>query len=452
MGEALDTLHLIAEQQLHPRYYTESLIQQALSCQLLSDKDVSKIQSELLVILAEQCEKWNNGESSSVPTEIAQDIMTSILFVIGIKLKSFHSPEDAVKLLKAQELNSLFESGLQIVQRKTVAARHLQKQIMDNLLDTPNVYYRSTIADGINGFFKLYRPQFAAHEIHITADYPVLMGRPDSDGIEFIEQYLRCFDAENKFCVQFSSQDIHHLLCGLTPDYRSVPMNLFEYVILSASGLVLLKRAPQKLNLTKNDVESLYRLFLDKADEEIAGYLNKAVISLSDKKLLPKSTDRYLTVTLHKLVSAINNAVKTKTLDKVFLVPFYPKQEMKNTFDYGKRMDDRKYRKLVERILQTNNSEEKIALILQEIHSPADLLDILSDTELYEEELELLVNMLPLSVFVFLLAKYPNDDFLNRENELLLFQALWKRKQSLPSEEKQKVEQALEAIQKNDFD
>ena len=64
---------------------------------------------------------------------------------------------------------------------------------------------------------------------------------------------------------------------------------------------------------------------------------------------------------------------------------------------------------------------------------------------------ELLISMLPLSVFVFLLSQYPNDDFLDRESEQLLFQALSKRKQCLSSEEKQQVEQALGAIQKEDF-
>ena len=440
MGETLDTLHLLDAKQLHPRYYAGSLIQQAISCHLLSDIDVTKIQSDLLVILAEQCEKWSHGESSSVPTEKAQDMMTSILFIISIRLKAYQSPEQAVKMLKSEKLKLLFESGLQIVRRKIVIARHLQKQIVDNLFDTPNVYYRSTIADGINGFFKLYRSQFAAHEIHITADYPVLMGRPESDGIEFIEQYLRCIEAENEFCVQFCSQDIHHLLCGLTQDYQSVPMNIFEYVMLSVLGLVLLKRNPQKLNLSEKDVENLYYLFSDKADEEIAEYLEKAVILLSEYNLLPKSTNRYLAVTLNKFVSDISNAVKTKTLDKLFLVPVYSKQKIENSFNYGERMDDTKYQKLVEKILQANKSEEKVDLILQEIHSLADLLDILSDTELYKEDFELLINMLPLSVFVFLLSQYPNDDFLDRESEQLLFQALSKRKKCLSSEEKQQVE------------
>ena len=448
MGEALDTLHLIDAKQLHSRYYAGSLIQQAKSFHLLSDIDVSKIQSDLLVILAEQCDKWSHGESSSVPTEIAQDMMTSILFVISIKLKSYQSPEQAVEMLRSEQLKSLFESGLQIVSRKIAIAKHLQKRIADNVFETPNVYYRSTIVDGIKGFFKLYRPQFSAHEIHITADYPVFAGRPESDGIEFIEQYLRCIEAENEFCLQFCSQDIHHLLCGLTQEYRSVPMNLFEYVMLSASGLVLLNCNPQKLNLSKKDVENLYSLFFGKSDEDILRCLKKAVHMLNQQGLLPKSTKRYLSVTLQRFVSIISNAVKTGTLDKVFLVPVCPEQEMKISFDYGEQMDNRKYQKLVDKILQADSSDEKISLILNEVHSLADLLDILSDTELYDEEYELLINKLPLSVFVVLLSKYPDDNFLNRESEQLLFEALSKRKQCLSSEEKKQVEQALEAIQK----
>ena len=96
---------------------------------------------------------------------------------------------------------------------------------------------------------------------------------------------------------------------------------------------------------------------------------------------------------------------------------------------------------MAERILQSDSSEEKVALILNGIHSLADLLDILSDTELCEEDFCLLVNLLPFSVFVMLLSQYPNDDFLERESEQRLFSALQRRKQQLSVEEKQQIDQ-----------
>lgn len=100
MGEVLNFLHQIDEKQLDKRHYMESLIEQAFSCSFLSEADIARIQSELLGILAAQFDKWSHGESSSLPTEKAQEMMTSILFVISIKLKTYPFLEDAVCDLK----------------------------------------------------------------------------------------------------------------------------------------------------------------------------------------------------------------------------------------------------------------------------------------------------------------------------------------------------------------
>ena len=114
--------------------------------------------------------------------------MTSAAFVIGIQLKTYQAPESAVEALKTEPLKFLFGKGLKLVERKIAISRHRQKRITAHLLNTPNVYYRSTIIDGINDFFNLYRPEFSALDIHITADYPTYLGWPNFDGIEFTER------------------------------------------------------------------------------------------------------------------------------------------------------------------------------------------------------------------------------------------------------------------------
>lgn len=321
-----DLLHPIKAELLSQKYYVQSLIEQAQLFGLLSDRELSVMQGDLLLILAEQTDRWSRGESSSIPTEKAQDMMASILFVIGIQLKTYQTPEQAVEILKSKPLKALFEKGMELVRRKTAISRYLQKKILDNLFKTPNVYYRSTVADGINGFFKLYRPQFAAHEIHITADYPVFMGRPELEGIEFIEKYLRCIQAENAFCVCFAPQDIHRLLCGLTQDYCSVPLNIFEPVLLSALGLVIQGRSPKRLDLTENDISFLYRQFSRQSEKEVQDCLKKALIYLIKEIELPQTSIQYVSLCIPKLAAEILNAVELKTLDKVFLIPAYPEQ------------------------------------------------------------------------------------------------------------------------------
>lgn len=448
----LDVLHPILPEQLNSRYYFQSLMEQAHFCGLLSDEELSKIQTELLIILAEQTDKWSQGKSSSIPTEKAQELLTSAVFVIGVQLKTYQAPENAVEALKAEPLKPLFEKGLKLVQRKIAISRHRQKRIIAHLLNTPNVYYRATIADGINGFFKLYRPQFSAQEIHITADYPTYLGRPNFDGIEFIERYLRCIEAENEFCMHFAPQDIHHLLCGLTQDYRSIPMNLFEPVFLSALGLAILHRNPEQLDLSREDIVSLYRFFSGKSKQEIQLVLENAFCDLDKKMELPEISKRYICLCIPKFAETIQKSVVLKTMDKVFLAPAYPERETKITISYGERMDDTKYQKLVDRILQANNSKDRVNLILQEVHSLADLLDILSDAELYKEDFELLTNLLPAPVFAALLNQYPNDDFLERESEKLLYDALQSRKQHISPEEMRQIKKITAALKNGNID
>ena len=446
-----DIKHSISRELLNFQYYFQSLIEQAQFCGLLSDIKLSEIQTDLLMMLAEQTDKWSRGESSSVPIKKAQDIMDSIMFVIGLQLKSYQTPEQAIDVLKTEPLKSLFENGMKLVQQKMAISRHLQKHIMENILDTPNVYYRSTISDGINGFFKMYRPQFSAHEIHITADYPVYIGRPELNGIEFIEKYLCCIEAENSFCIRFAPQNIHHLLCGITQDYRSIPMNIFEPVLLSAFGAVILNRSPEQLELTKDDIRLLYNKFSEQSEKEIEDCLQKSLSLLERKMMLKKNIRRYIALCIPKLTITIQNAITMKIPDKVFIVPAFPEQEPEIRISYGEPMDNRKYQKLVEKILQADKSEEKASIILQEVDSLADLLDIVSDAELYEKDLELLINMLPMSAFVALLARYPDDDFLDRESDRLLSDALQKRKQRLSSDKKLQIERALDVIQKEEI-
>lgn len=449
--EILDTLNPIRKKLLNPKFYFQSLVEQARICGLLSDIQLTKIETELVIILTEQIDKWSEGESSSIPTEKAQEIMTSIMFIIGIFLKSCDTPEQAVNILKSKSLKTLFEEGQKLTKRKTAISHGLQKRIINNLFNTSNSFYRSTIVEGLNGFFKLYNPQFSAHEIHITVDYPIYIGRPELCGIEFIERYLRYIEAENGFCICFNEQDIHHLLCGLTQDYHNIPMNIFEPVLLSALGLTMLERNPKLLNINRGDISLLYQKFSKQSLNEIINILAQALCDLEREIILPKTAKQYISLCIPAFASSIMNSTKMKNLDKLFLVPSYPEYDTKIMFSYGIRMDDKNYQKLVEKIIQADSSEEKITHILNDIHSLADLLDILSDTELDSNDFKLLINMLPLSVFIGLLAQYPSDDFIDRESEQLLFLALQKRKKKLSTKEKHQVEQVINSIQREEI-
>ena len=201
----LDIRRPMAREALNLRYYLQSLLAEARRCALISDAEIASVQAGMQALLLRQATAWLRGKSSSVPAKAAQEILASAAFVIGLRLKACSTPEAALEALKCETPTALFDSGLELINRRLTHARLLQRRIEARLFETPNHFYRGTIVDGVNGFFKLYKPQFAAHEIHITADYPPCLGRPELDGVEFIEHYLRRIEAENAFLACFDA-------------------------------------------------------------------------------------------------------------------------------------------------------------------------------------------------------------------------------------------------------
>lgn len=315
----IKTIHLIDDNRLNQRHYFKSLIEQAYFCGILTPENIVRLQSELLSLFAEQTERFTNGKSSSILKEKAQELLSSAIFTIGLFLKSCDSTDKAAEALRAASVRHMFDEGLEIVRNKMVIAHRIQKKIAADLFKTPNVYYRSTIIDGINGFFKLYTPQFSAHEIHITADYPTLAPRPELDGIEFIEKYLRYIEAENLFCKMFDENDIDRLMRKVSPDYENCPINIFESVLLCSLGLIISGKYPKFLDLAENDVKKLTALFSEKEKNQISEILKNALCELLNAEKIPKKSAEYIYKCIPQLSAIIKNALKINALDKIFV-------------------------------------------------------------------------------------------------------------------------------------
>lgn len=314
----IERISRIDKSKLGGKTYFQDLINEGERCGVLSDEDCERIQYSCIAVLASLSEKYNNGDSSSIPAETAQELLDSILFTVGVKLKACPDLEAALEALKTAGIDPLFISGLKIIDRKILAAKAIHSRLKNELIETENVYYRSTIVDGINGFFKLYYPGFFAQKIHITADYPTLAKINDLDGIEFIETYLKYLYYENRFLSLFDGWRTERLLLSFAPGYAEMPVNLYEPVLSAAIGCVLCRRPPDKLSLTDDDIERLYDIFSDKT--RIKPILSSALTLLEGVISPTAGMTAYLDTSLGALTAAVENAVVTHTLDKVFIV------------------------------------------------------------------------------------------------------------------------------------
>ena len=445
----------IRQEALSTEQYFQSLLEQAYEVGMLTDFQLEKIQCDCLSLLAKQTERYNSGDSSSIKVEDAQHLLASIMFTMGVGLKTYQNPDEAVEVVLNESINDLYKKGLERIERLTKSTKTLHSLITSNFLQTKNVYYKSTIVDGIKGFFKVYYPEFAAQEIHITADYPAYNQKERFLGIEFIHKYLECIYYENLFCTKFSAEDIHYLLCGYDENYEQLLFNIYEQVLIAAIGCVLSGSAVHRLEMSPSSIKILSDLFSGKTRNELVNVLDKAVEQLNMQIELTQPLKRYISDSLFQIADEIEKAVELKTLNYMFIIPRYPDSNSKITFDFGDKMDDERYRKVLEEIMQCRYLTDKKAIIKSQIHSLADLEDVLLDAELNQEEiLSILRDMQPAEIAA-LLKKHPIPSALDpyelNESQIVLSQSLQRFLELLPERQQDKMRQVAALLDSTEF-
>ena len=195
---------------------------------------------ELLFVLAEQIGRYTAGNSSSVPTETAENILQSILYCITAYLQVV---PDAEIVLRHTPPRILFQEGQRFLSSEVEKARLIWVDVKKTRIPTDLYVYNATLDKGIKGFFSTYDLKFAAHENGALCgfpDYPLFCDDRDLGGILYMKRYLEQMKRENVWCAQFGKNKIRSILLvhGLKHhlDYRemvaNIPRLLTEYLHL----------------------------------------------------------------------------------------------------------------------------------------------------------------------------------------------------------------------------
>ena len=453
--ENIEIIHKMNSDTLRSDHYFQSLLEEALNKGIMTEAQLETVQLDSISLLAKQTRQYTSGESSSVRVETAQQLLASILYTIGVYLKTCSSPEEAIKEVTEDGLTILHHKGLVIIDKMIKSTKALHRSIIKNLIQTKNVFYSATIVEGIQGFFKLYSPDFSAQEIHITADYPIHHPKEPFLGIEFIRNYLECIYYENLFCSQFTPDTIHHLLCAYESDYSQLLINLYEPILLAAVGCILTDKEVLRLELDAPSIELLERIFTNKSRNEIQIILEKSVLGLCEMMEFREPLQQYLKDSIPQLAIAVENGILLHTLDRVFLCPVYPELQPRLSVSFGKKMENQRYRRLLKNLKFSHTWEDKKDMIKRELHSLADLADVLMDSELSELEIFDLLKELSLAELAALILKYPmpapEDRYEMREGELFLCDVLQKFFANLSEIQREKIRDTERMLRDNRF-
>ena len=317
----IEVISKIKRENLDERNYFKTLIEKAYNNEMLTNEDMVGLQMQILQLLDEKVYKYTGNDSTSIRKEVMEEISNSNSYTISIYLKTFRNSDEVIKVIKEKGLKIAYQEGRKKIDKMLNVIRVMYFKVKQNKLNILNATYNDTLIGGIQGFLKIYDPDFKAQDMKITADYPMyndLIGK--LDGVEFIKEYLNSIYLENVFCKKFSEEKINYLLYGYSHYYKELIINIFEIVLLEAIGCKLVKRDIQDLAISTDELNEIYAILKDKEKVEIKQEINKAYQEICEELLLDnEQLQKYIEKNFDYIVEMITNAVEQNTLDKVFI-------------------------------------------------------------------------------------------------------------------------------------
>lgn len=389
----------------------QSLLEQALQHGLLTDVELQHMQTQIIKLLTKQLKRFTHGDSCSVKSETAQSIMLSILYTIGIYLKSLSDPDLCLNCLRQNQINDLFQEGRNIIDLRISEAKTLLSVINHDGLTFINQAYSDTLENGIPAFFTAYDPEFAAHETPGSIDYPLSNDQMDSTGIVYIHHYLQQLYREDTFCLNFPGEDIQCLLRGYHDHSEDLLLNIFELVFAQSLGSVMAGKPAHQLNISQQDREYLQQKLANLPDQELDLRLQHALTQVSDDLTLDDSSlVQLLKESIIPFAARLKNALSNEKLEAVFITLKAQSEHSSLVFEDGPRLADDVFRDIAEEIRQCRYIEDKLTIIRREIRSAADLADILEASCLFEDEYDSVYHSLTALELALLIKSFPAPD------------------------------------------
>lgn len=240
----------------------------------LTPEEYCLMREKLWSLLSWQVTRYTMGESSSVRFELAQELLHSICYSLGI---SEDHPDERWKHFLHRDCIAEYQKAIKNLEAKTKFGRRLWQTVCTNLPPIENISLLDTLKN-LSIFWEKYDCIFFAHEIPCDIDYQLAIPVPDElQGIDFIIAYLKNLLCENQFLSEYPAEIIIPILKQYCPDYQELLVNLFEPAVNQALGCSILLKSDNHLVITAEDLSRLYITFENMQRTEILECLFQAV-------------------------------------------------------------------------------------------------------------------------------------------------------------------------------
>lgn len=376
-----------------------SLISVSEESASLTESEQRKDQAETAALLADEILRYTAGESCSVTEDTAARILGSIYYSIEARTATLDSPGALLRELRGHGVRGIYREGIKIVRACLEETKALFQKVSDGKLDVPLAPYNEMIDTAIPEFLRTYNVEFNAQSIDCCMDYPLAFDDNPATGIFFLNRYLKNLLTETEFCACFPRSDILRTLFGYQVKYEidvtDAPLNLFTLLFDQSVFAVLAGNETDGFTVTPEQALKLTETLAGLKDREIRERIADAVTQISAR--LPHESPElrpYLLRCQTQLTDRVLQANGYGNLLNLVLIKGEDPSAGQDVFTDGERLEDWKFTHLTELVGECESTEEKIRLILSNIRSSKDFVDLLEADCLYGDEFKRLYGAL----------------------------------------------------------
>ena len=404
-------IYKIQKSKLNQGKFFEDLLNNLVNNKIADENDIYNIQNEIIQLLCDKVYRFTKGESSSVREEVAQSLLESIYYILSEYFKSIGNLDNSIKIIKEKKLKVLYDEGKIIIDSKINEAKKLLEIIKKNKINVLNNAYNDTIDEGIDLFFREYDKDFGCCESPGDIDYPLNIQLIDIAGIDYILEYLKILNLENRFLEKFDCDMINELLNGYSENSNDLLINIFELVLANAIGNACIDKSVLDLNIENIHREYLKDIISTLSKDELEKYIvNKSTNIFNELNINDKDLKDYIKFSASKLTIDIYSKNSENNLETIFIT-LKPLDNNKLIYVDSKKITNSRFRKVTEKIRDLKDIEEKMSIINNNITSLEDLVDILEADCLFDNEYVYLFDTLDDTKLALLLKYMPDIDF-----------------------------------------
>lgn len=185
----IEKFTLIKRQDLDEGAYFESLMEKALELKVITDNAIEAIQDECLNLLAQNLRRAYGDMSDSVSEERAESMMDSIIYTLGVGLKTLVYPDEALDFLLKNGVDTLYLCGVKRINEMLLGIREMLDILQNALPPTADALLICTVTKTLPTFLKKYNPEIAAHDSVVLPICPVDFNFEKYNGLEYIFAY-----------------------------------------------------------------------------------------------------------------------------------------------------------------------------------------------------------------------------------------------------------------------